>query len=325
MRLLKARCAGPWRLSRRREKVMTVQSLGYWGFEVSDRAAWQRLLVDGLGLMRSEDGVDGAHVYRIDAYQSRLQLYEGLRDDISFIGWEVGGPAELAALSRRLEQAGYSIEIGDAALCRARFVEEMFTVLDPDGVRTELFWGPRIAVQPFFSSQAPGGFVGAPNGAGHHVIVVRDHKKTLAFYRDLLGLKLTDYIRSDEDGRPKVLVTFMHSNPRHHSLAFVEAPFKPKRKMQHFALQVRDMSAVGRAYDRLLAADTPIAMTLGHHPNCQSFSFYVRSPSGVDIEYAWGTIDVDDSTWVPKTYSQLSDWGHKVGLDLIEADEPVGV
>ena len=303
---------------------MAVRSLGYWGFEVSDRSAWQSLLVDSLGLMRGEDGSDGAHVYRIDTYRSRLRLYEGTLDDVSFIGWEVGGPAELAALRERLEQAGCAVEAGDAALCRARSVEALFAVSDPDGIRTEIFWGPQMAAEPFSSSRTPGGFVGAPNGAGHHVIVVRDREKTMSFYRDLLGLKLSDYIRSEEEGRPKVLITFMHANPRHHSLAFAEVPFRPKRKMQHIALQVADMSAVGLAYDRLLASDATIAMTLGHHPNCQSFSFYVRSPSGVDIEYSWGSIEVDDAAWLPKTFSQLSDWGHKVGVNLIEADEPIG-
>lgn len=302
---------------------MAVRSLGYWGFEVSDRAGWQSLLVGSLGLVRAEDGSDGAHVYRIDEYQSRIRLYEGPLDDVSFIGWEVAGPAELDALRDRLKQAGHDVVAADAQLCRARSVEDLFVVRDPDGVRTEIFWGAQIAAKPFASPLVPGGFVGAPNGVGHHVIIVRDRDKTLAFYRDLLGLKLTDYIRSEEEGRPQVLVTFMHANPRHHSLAFAEVPFEPKRKMQHFALQVTDMSAVGLAYDRLLLNNTPIAMTLGHHPNCRSFSFYVRSPSSVDIEFAWGTIDVDDTTWVPKTYSQLSDWGHKVGLELIEAAEPL--
>ncbi|HKY83121.1 MAG TPA: VOC family protein [Sphingobium sp.] len=303
---------------------MAVHSLGYWGFEVSDRAAWRQLLVDALGLMRAAKGSDGADVYRIDSYESRIRVYEGPLDDVSFIGWEVSGPAELALLKVQLQEAGYAIDEGDDELRRARSVEDIFVVHDPDGLRTELFWGAKMAAQPFSSPLVPGGFVGEPNGVGHHVLIVRDREKALSFYRDLLGLKLSDYIRSEEEGRPQILITFMHANPRHHSLAFAEVPFKPKRKMQHFALQVSDMSAVGLAYDRLLSGDLPMAMTLGHHPNCQSFSFYVRSPSGLDLEYAWGTIDIDDDSWVPKTYSQLSDWGHKVGVDLIEADESAG-
>ena len=297
---------------------MAVRSLGYWGFEVSDRSAWQQLLVDQLGLLRAENGGDNAHVYRIDRYQSRIRLYEGSADDVDFIGWEVSGPAELDAMAQDLRNNGYDVRTGDAALAKARCVEGLILVDDPDGVRTEIFWGAEIAARPFVSPLVPGGFVGAPNGVGHHVLLVRDREKTMGFYRDILGLKLSDYIRSEDPDRPQLLVTFMHANPRHHSFAFAEIPFRPKRKMQHFAFQVASMSDVGLAYDRILAAGTPVAMTLGHHPNCGSFSFYARTPSGIDFEFSWGTHQIDDATWVPKTYPQLSDWGHKVELDLIE-------
>lgn len=297
-----------------------VASLGYWGFEVSDRAAWRHFLVDLLGLSGAVRDPDGADVFRIDEYRSRIRLYEGPADDVAFIGWEVPGPAELVAIEDRLRAAGHQVARGDAALAKSRRVEELIVVQDPDDVRTEIFWGPEVAATPFASPLVTGGFVASEEGVGHHVLVVRDREKTLSFYRDLLGLRLSDYIRSDEPGRPALLVTFMHANTRHHSIAFAEIPFKPKRKMQHFAFQVASMSDVGLAYDRILAEETPIAMTLGHHPNCHSFSFYVRSPSGIDVEFAWGTRRIDDATWVPKTYSQLSDWGHKVGLDLIEPD-----
>ena len=297
---------------------MAARSLGYWGFEVSDRAAWERLLVDRLGLLRTEDGSDGANVYRVDRYQSRLRIQDGMADDVAFIGWEVSGPAELDAMAQALRDAGHDVRVGDAALAKARCVEGLIVVADPDDVRTEIFWGPEIAARPFASPLVPCGFVASPNGVGHHVLLVRDREKTLAFYRDILGLKLSDYIRSEEANRPELLVTFMHANPRHHSFAFAEIPFQPKRKMQHFALQVASMSDVGLAYDRILKAGTPVAMTLGHHPNCDSFSFYARTPSGIDFEYSWGTHQIDDKIWVPKTYPQLSDWGHKVELDLIE-------
>lgn len=299
---------------------MTVKSLGYWGIEASNRAAWRHFLVDQLGLVEGRSGFS-ADVYRIDEYASRLRIEEGPADDVAYVGWEVAGPAELAAMADRLETAGYAVTSGGPDHAKERQVEDLIFVDDPDGVRTEIFWGPEIAQRPFASPVTPGGFVGAPNGAGHHVLVVRDRERTLSFYRDLLGLKLSDYIRQPHDDGSSAFVTFMHANPRHHSLAFAEVPFKPKRKLQHIAFQVNEMSDVGFAYDRLLAEETPVAMTLGHHPNCQSFSFYARSPSDVDVEFSWGTIAIDDETWVPKTYSQLSDWGHKVQLSLIEPDE----
>lgn len=297
---------------------MGIRSLGYWGFEVRDPEAWRNLLVSQLGLVEGPKGTDGADVYRNDAYASRIRIQPGEADDIAFIGWEVGGTSELAEMAGKLESGGYAVTTDTAELARHRQVEDLILVEDPDGVRTEIFWGPQIAERPFSSPLVPNGFVAAPNGVGHHVLIVRDREKTMAFYCDILGLRLSDYIRAGGGDGPELLVTFLHANARHHSFAFAQVPFIPKRKMQHFSVQVADMSDVGFAYDRCLAAGTPVAMTPGHHPNCLSFSFYVRTPSGIDVEYSWGSREVDDETWVPKTYSQLSDWGHKVELDLIE-------
>jgi 2,3-dihydroxybiphenyl 1,2-dioxygenase len=268
--------------------------------------------------MEGPPGADGADVYRIDAYESRVRIYEGPSDDVAFIGWEVSGPQALADIAARLSSAGHRSTPGGPKLAKERQVEDLIFLEDPDGVRTEIFWGPQIASRPFHSPLTVGGFAGAPHGVGHHVLVVRDRERTLAFYRDLLGLKLSDFIRAEGAGRPPVLLTFLHANPRHHSLAFAEVPFTPKRKLQHIALHVNEMSDVGFAFDRLLSEKTPIAMSLGHHPNCGSFSFYARSPSGIDVEFAWGTREIDDSTWIPRTYSETSDWGHKVHLPLIE-------
>lgn len=302
---------------------MEVKSLGYWGIEASDRAAWRHFLVDLLGLMEGAPGADGADVYRIDDYASRVRIYEGPADDVAFIGWEVAGPQALDDISARLAAGGYPARPGGPELAKARNVEDLIVLEDPDGVRTEIFWGPKIAAKPFLSPAAVSGFVTSSHGLGHHVFVVKDRERTFAFYRDLLGLQLSDYIRSEPPDRPPLLVTFMHAkgvdaNSRHHSFAFAEVPFTPKRRLHHIALHVGQISDVGLAYDRLLAEVAPITMTLGHHPNCQSFSFYARSPSGIDVEYAWGTREIDDKTWTPRTYPELSDWGHKIQLELIE-------
>ena len=297
---------------------MGVRSLGYWGFEVSDPQAWTTFLVDQLGMVEGDRGADGSHAFRLDAYASRIRLHQGPSDDIAYIGWEVSSARDLNDQASKLEAAGYAITQGSGELAQLRQVEDLIVVYDPDGVRTEIFWGPRFSPKPFASPIVPKGFVAAPNGPGHHVLVVQDCDKTNHFYCDLLGLRLSDYIKSVEPDRPELVVTFLHANARHHSFAFAEVPFTPKRKMQHFAVQVADMSDVGLAYDRCLAAGHPVAMTLGHHPNCLSFSFYVRTPSGIDLEYTWGSREVDDTTWMPKAYSQLSDWGHQVKLDLIE-------
>jgi len=110
----------------------------------------------------------------------------------------------------------------------------------------------------------------------------------------------------------KMDLTFMHTKTgRHHSLATGKVP--GEKRLGHLMVQVKDMNDVGLAYDRCVAAGLPIIMHLGHHPNDQMFSFYVRSPSGFAIEYGHGGIVVDDATWKVVTHTRLSDWGHRRG------------
>jgi hypothetical protein len=71
------------------------------------------------------------------------------------------------------------------------------------------------------------------------------------------------------------------------------------------------MSAVGCAFDRSRDSGTPIAMSPGDRPNDEAFSFYAKTPNGIEIEFGWGALQVDDEVWQPRTYSQAIDWGHR--------------
>ena len=102
---------------------------------------------------------------------------------------------------------------------------------------------------------------------------------------------------------------FTHCNSRHHTLAFAALPVPGQA--HHFMIEVQNINDVGLAYDRLLAAGAPIEMTLGMHPNDRMFSFYVRTPSMISIEYGWGGLLIDDSEWEVVTHDRLSTWGHK--------------
>ena len=56
-------------------------------------------------------------------------------------------------------------------------------------------------------------------------------------------------------------------------------------------------------------------MDLGRHPNDLMTSFYVRTPSGFDLEYGAGGVTVDDAAWETETYDALSIWGHALPAD----------
>jgi 2,3-dihydroxybiphenyl 1,2-dioxygenase len=148
---------------------------------------------------------------------------------------------------------------------------------------------------------------------GHIVVRVDDSAKSLRFYRDLLGLKISDFIdmRSRRGGDP-ISLTFMHCNPRHHSIAFGVIP-APKRLM-HFMLQCRHVDDVGSTYYLCQDQGVEISGTIGRHTNDHMMSFYLRTPSGFEVEYGWGARIVDDTTWQVQKHEAPSIWGHRASL-----------
>jgi 2,3-dihydroxybiphenyl 1,2-dioxygenase len=135
-------------------------------------------------------------------------------------------------------------------------------------------------------------------------------EKILDFYTRLLGFRVSDFIREELAPGFVADVAFLHCNGRHHTVAFASMPF-PKRT-HHFMIEVTDIRDVGLAYDRCMDARVPFEMTLGMHPNDRMFSFYVRTPSGTNVEFGWGGLMItDEEAWQTVTYDKLSAWGHR--------------
>jgi hypothetical protein len=76
-------------------------------------------------------------------------------------------------------------------------------------------------------------------------------------------------------------------------------------------VEVENMNDVGMAFDRCIAAGVPIQWGIGHHPNDQMFSFYVRTPSGFALEFGYGGVVINDADWKIVSYNRFSDWGHQ--------------
>jgi 3,4-dihydroxy-9,10-secoandrosta-1,3,5(10)-triene-9,17-dione 4,5-dioxygenase len=122
----------------------------------------------------------------------------------------------------------------------------------------------------------------------------------------MLGMKLSDYVAVP--GSMKL--GFLHCNPRHHSIAFAEVP-NPRKRINHFMLQLDEFDTVGRTYDEVQGGAAPLYVTMGRHPNDHMVSFYMGNPSRFGVEYGWGAIEVDDSCWQVTEYNIPSIWGHK--------------
>lgn len=290
-----------------------LSNLGYVVFKVSDLTKWEDFAVNILGLMVGSRG-DGYLGLRMDEYAQRMLLEQGADDDLSAIGWHFDTEEELIRYVTRLKGADVAVQDRTQDLASSRKVERLFVCDDPNGFKHEFYYGPTYAPisVPFRSAVLTGaGFETGRLGMGHLLPVSRDYAKSITFYKEVLGLRVSDYIR-DSETFPGVTVdaTFFHTRTgRHHSLATAFMPH-PKR-LHHVMVQVQDMDDVGLAYDRCLKAGLKIHAGLGHHPNDRMFSFYVETPSGFGLEYGYGGIVIDDDDWEVKNYSQLSDWGHQ--------------
>jgi extradiol dioxygenase len=120
---------------------------------------------------------------------------------------------------------------------------------------------------------------------------------------------------------------FLHCNPRHHTVAL--ATVHGMVGVHHLMLEVNDVDDVGRTLDLVNAHAIPVAMGLGRHTNDFMTSFYVRTPSGFEIEYGAGGRVIDDDNWEIETYDAMSIWGHKPPADplfpgMLHAFAPAG-
>lgn len=286
-----------------------VTQLGYIGIEARDFAAWKRFAVDLLGMQAGHSDEQALHL-RMDQKVHRWIITPGSADDLAFTGYECASEADLQEIVARLRSAGATVTMADAACAHSRQVCSLAITTDPLGNRVELYVRLADADTPFSSAKLQSHFVTGSNGAGHQVLMEHGtERQQLLDWYGLLGLKMTDVI--DEQVAPgfTASVAFLHCNSRHHTLAFANMPF-PKR-MHHFMVEVAKMSDVGLAYDRCLDAGQAIEMTLGEHSNDRMFSFYVRSPSGFNIEFGWGGVVIDEATWQVQQFDRLSTWGHR--------------
>lgn len=290
-----------------------ISSLGYMVFGVSSLATWENFAVNILG---TQVGIRNGNSLglRIDDYEQRFLLVEDGSDDLQALGWEFDTEPQLEAYVEGLRTRGIEVTAGDEATTSLRRVDKLYSCQDPNGWHHEFYYSPSIVAlnKRFSSSAVTGGFVADELGAGHLVVIAKSAVETNNFYQQTLGITVSDYIKGEIfPGGPMLDATFYHvATGRHHSIAVAEAPV-PKR-IDHMMLQVNDLNDVGLALDRCMAAEVPIRMGMGHHPNDQMTSFYVQTPSGFACEFGWGGIVIDDDNWDVVRYSELSDWGHKM-------------
>ncbi len=276
------------------------QALGYIGVRSNDLSDWASYGTGLLGLQRI-DKTRSTLAFRMDDRQQRIIVDASAGDPLGYLGWEMADAAALDGIAARLEAAGVAVARGSRALAGERHVTDLITLQDPAGNRLELFRGAEAAGEPFRPGRNISGFRTGPLGLGHVVMHAVDTDEMVNFYGGLLGFRLTDYYSSP------FKATFMHLNPRHHSLAFIETG---KNALHHIMMELYSFDDVGQGYD-LAQVENRVATTLGRHTSDYITSFYSWTPSNFMVEYGWGARDIDVQNWSACERKEgPSMWGH---------------
>ena len=289
--------------------MIDIRGLSYFVAQSPDPVAWQRYAEDVLGMMVTPAPTGGLYV-KMDERPFRMLIVPG--DEARYVasGWELGNEAAFNAAIATLDQADVSWRQGSAEQCEQRGVQALVHVTDPSGNRHELSWGHRSDCQPFVSPQGVPRFITGDMGLGHTVLPAPNFDATLAFAKDVLGFELSDIFNFRPDpSAPPIRIHFLHcKNSRHHSLALAEYPVPSG--CVHVMVEVDNMTEVGRAHDRRLAHEVPLSATLGQHLNDRMTSFYMKTPSGFDLEYGYGGLLVDWQAHSAFEFTRVSLWGH---------------
>ncbi|GMV62792.1 MAG: putative 2,3-dihydroxybiphenyl 1,2-dioxygenase [Parvibaculum sp.] len=288
---------------------MSVASLGYIGFEVSDLKAWDNYMTGFLGLMPGRSNGASAR-YRMDDRAFRLQIDEGKADDISFIGLEVETWEGMQALREKLDKEGVKYAPASDNLKAERGVRDLIVLTDPAGLQIEIYVGATALTSvPFNSPAGVSGYLTGEQGAGHVVLASEKMDEVRDFYTRLLGFRLSDTIGIAIAPDFTLTLEFYHCNPRHHTLAL--APMPAPKRLHHFMVEMATMDDVGFAMDRVEKCGVKQTMTLGKHSNDQMISFYAATPSGFEVEVGTAGIAVHDEVWRVTHHEVTSMWGHK--------------
>jgi catechol 2,3-dioxygenase-like lactoylglutathione lyase family enzyme len=203
---------------------------------------------------------------------------------------------------------------------------------DPDGIAVEIRAAEKVSpsVKPAFGDpSAPEGMRGAPWRAeaprarprrlSHVLLFVRDVARSVQFYRNALGLRL-----SDSSGG---VIAFMHGvhGSDHHLLAFAQSPAPG---LHHSSWDMGSIGAIGLGAIHMAESGFAEGWGLGRHVIGSNYFHYVRDPWGSYAEYA---ADIDfipaGQDWqdtAPAPEDAFTIWGPTPPADFVVNHEANG-
>ncbi|MFD4258383.1 VOC family protein [Streptomyces sp. NPDC058534] len=149
---------------------------------------------------------------------------------------------------------------------------------------------------------ARGRDVSLPVGVTHAVLNTPDIDASVAFYRDVLGMRVSDWSEHQ--------MAFLRCGADHHCVAFNQAPWV---SLNHVAYEMTSLDHFMRGLGRLRHHGITPEWGPGRHgPGNNTFSYFT-DPTGLVCEYTTEVAQIVEDTWICKVWRrtpELSDlWG----------------
>jgi catechol 2,3-dioxygenase-like lactoylglutathione lyase family enzyme len=223
-----------------------------------------------------------------------LRLSEAERNGLGQISFAVGTPREIDEAARRLTSRGIPLLSGPGPLDAVgggyglRFVDPEGRVIE---LAADMYAVPRLRVSD-----------AVPIGVTHVVLNTADIDTAVAFYTDVLGMRVSDWSEHQ--------MAFLRCNATHHSIAFNQAQWA---SVNHVAYEMGSIDAFMRGIGRLRGHGISPQWGPGRHgPGDNTFSYF-NDPAGLVCEYTSEVAQVEEDRWIcrvwPRTPELSDQWG----------------
>lgn len=129
-----------------------------------------------------------------------------------------------------------------------------------------------------------------PGILAHIVLHTPDVKKTVAFYTEFLGFRVSDWLGE--------FMCFIRCDNTHHNIAFVPGP----PALNHVAFEMHSMNEMMMGAGRLTREGHQISWGPGRHTAGDNTFCYFKSPSGFSMEYTAEVQRINEANWKPNVY-----------------------
>jgi len=273
-----------------------VTDLHYVALAVPDLAAERQFFGETWGLVETGEA-DGKVYFAAEGspHPFVIRLRQDTDRKTDLIGFSAASRADVDALFDQAKAADCRI-IAEPGPAEGPAGGYAFRFFDPDGRAIEVICDTRPRA---FRTLGKGEAI--PIGLSHIVLHTPDPKKLVAFYEEVLGFRLSDWIGE--------FMAFLRCNSAHHRLAVLPGP----PALNHVAFDVSSVDELMRGLARLTEKGVTLSWGPGRHTAGDNTFTYYLTPNGNAVEYTSDLEQVDEASWQPTIYpftpSITDQWG----------------